>query len=174
MEEASIISLESERVLRTLAGFSLGVLLYRAYFRRAELPRNWAGGLAVLLAGLAALTRMDFLAVCAFACLIYYSVNATNLFARLLNSRPLVALGNWSYSVYLLHAPMHCAVTVAFAASRHPVNQLDSLSARLLLLTTALAVVGFAAIHYRYVETPLRHVLLRATSASHWLDGAII
>ncbi len=96
-------------LLRTLAGFSLGVLLYRAYFRRAELPRNWAGGLAVLLAGLAALTRKDFLAVCAFACLIYHSVNATNLFARLLNSLPLVALGNWSYSVYLLHAPMHCA-----------------------------------------------------------------
>ena len=47
-------------------------------------------------------------------------------------------LGNWSYSVYLWHVPVYLAVMVGFAASRHPVSQLNPPSARLLLLATAL------------------------------------
>ena len=154
-------------LLRTIAGFSLGVLLYRAHCRRAEFPRHWAGVLAVALTGAAATTRMDFLAVCAFACLIYYSVPAKNVFGKLLNSRALAALGRWSYSIYLLHAPVHFAVMAALVAYRHPVSQLDSPSARVLLLATALVVVALAALHYRYVETPLRLWLLRTASLSH-------
>ncbi len=161
-------------LLRTIAGFSLGVLLYRAHFQRIDFPRQWAGVLSVVLASASAISRMDFLAICSFACLIYYSVTATNLFGKLLNSRSLVALGNWSYSIYLLHAPVHFAVMVAFVACRHPVSQLNSPSARMLLLATALVVVALAAIHYRYIETPLRHWLLRTASLWHWPDGAIV
>ena len=49
---------------------------------------------------------MDFMALCGFAFLILYCAHATNLFATLLESSPLVMLGNWSYSVYLLHVPV--------------------------------------------------------------------
>ena len=85
---------------------------------------------------------MDFIAICGFAFLIIYCAHATNLFATLLESSPLVMLGNWSYSVYLWHVPVYLAVMVGFAANHHPVSQLNPLSARLLLLATALAVVS--------------------------------
>ena len=146
-------------LLRTLAGFCLGVLIYRYYLSRTEDTRKWSGILAVLFLCLWTLSRMDFIAICGFAFLIIYCAHATNLFATLLESSPLVMLGNWSYSVYLWHVPVYLAVMVGFAANRHPVSQLNPLSARLLLLATALAVVSLAALHYRYVEIPIRHKL---------------
>jgi peptidoglycan/LPS O-acetylase OafA/YrhL len=146
-------------LLRTLAGFSLGVLVYRAYSLRTEEMCKWSGIVAVLLLGVSALIRIDFIAVCGFAFLIMYCAGATTLFSALLETRPLITLGNWSYSIYLWHVPVHCAVGAGFALSHHPVSQLNTLSARLLLLATVLAVVGLAAIHYRYVEIPIGHKL---------------
>jgi peptidoglycan/LPS O-acetylase OafA/YrhL len=148
-----------DALLRTLAGFCLGVLVYRYYLSITEDKRKWSGILAVLFLCLWALSRMDFIAICGFAFIIIYCSHSTTLLAILLETSPLVTLGNWSYSVYLWHVPVYLAVMVGFAANHHPVSQLDPPSARLLLLATMLAVVGLASIHYRYVEMPIRHKL---------------
>lgn len=150
-------------LLRTLAEFSLGVLLYRAKSDGAGFPGKWAAIPVVLFLGLAVVTRFDFLIVGAFACLILYAVAATNTFTELLNSRPLVALGNWSYSIYLLHVPIHYAVMAAFAAGGNPVSNLGLSSARLLSLATMLVVVSFSAVNYNYFEAPVRRLMVRAT-----------
>jgi peptidoglycan/LPS O-acetylase OafA/YrhL len=147
-------------LLRTLAEFSLGVLLYRAHSADLGFSRWLPAILSVVFAGLATVTRLDLFMVAGFGCLIYYSASDTDRVGKLLNSRPLVALGNWSYSIYLWHAPAHYVVMAAFTAIRYPVVQLGLISSRLLLLTTALAVVALSAFHYRYVETPCRHFLL--------------
>jgi peptidoglycan/LPS O-acetylase OafA/YrhL len=153
-------------LLRTLAEFSLGVLLYRAHSGDARYLTRWTAPLlAILFLGLAIVSRLDFFIVGALACLMYYAVNATNAFGRLLNSRPSVALGNWSYSIYLWHAPTHYAVMAVFAASGNPVSNLGLTSARLLSLTTMLAVVGLSAVHYQYFETPVRRLMVRAITA---------
>jgi peptidoglycan/LPS O-acetylase OafA/YrhL len=144
-------------LLRTLAGFSLGVLTYRYYLSRTEDMCKWSGIIAILLLYLAALSRIDFIAICGFALLIIHCAHATTLFAILLKTHPLVMLGNWSYSIYLWHVPVYLAVMVGFAANHHPVSQLNPPSARLLLLATMLAVVALSAIHYRYVEIPIGH-----------------
>ncbi len=115
----------------------------------------------MVLAAAFAVLRVDVLAICAFAFLIYYSVNAKNPIGKLLDTRCLVVLGNWSYSIYLLHAPVQFVVMIAFASCHHPVAQLNFLTARAVLLATALMVVMLAAVHYRYVETPLRQWVLR-------------
>jgi peptidoglycan/LPS O-acetylase OafA/YrhL len=151
-------------LLRTLAEFSLGVLLYRAHSHGVGLPHKWAAILSVAFVGLATITHLDFIFVGAFVCLIYYGANATDAFASLLNSRPLVALGNWSYSIYLWHAPTHYAVMAAFAAIGYPVRNLDLIGARLLLLATAFVVVGLSAVHYRYFETPVRRIMVSSRS----------
>jgi peptidoglycan/LPS O-acetylase OafA/YrhL len=161
-------------ILRTLAGFSLGVLLYRAYLRRVTRRRQWSGVAAILLVGAFSILELDFLAVCASACLIYDSVDRGNVIGKLLDTRFLVVLGDWSYSIYLLHAPVHFTVMIAFAAFHHPVAQLGLLAARALLLTTALVVVMLAAVHYRYVERPLRQWVLRTAEPWLWSDSAIV
>lgn len=130
-----------------------------------KFPRKWAVILTVSFVGLAAITNLDFFNVGAFGCLIYYGVNATDLFGKLLNSRPSVALGNWSYSIYLLHAPTHYAVMTIFAAIGYPVSELGEWSATLLLLTTILAVVGLSALTYQYFETRVRRSLMLHATA---------
>jgi peptidoglycan/LPS O-acetylase OafA/YrhL len=148
-------------LLRTIAEFSLGVLLYRASSREAARWQNWVALSAVLLAGGALLTRLDFLMVSSFGCVIFYCANATNVLAvKLLNSRPSVAVGDWSYSIYLWHAPTHYAVTAAYAAIGYSISNLSLSSARLLVLATSLAVVGISAVNYRYFEMPMRRLIL--------------
>lgn len=151
-------------LLRALSEFSLGALLFRAHSGDARFPRKWAAILAILFAGLWIVTHMDFVIVGGLVCLISYSVKAKDSFGGLLNSRLSVALGNWSYSIYLWHAPMHYAVMVMFAASGYPISNLGLSSARLLILAAALGVVGLSAFTYQYFETPVRRLLLRATA----------
>jgi peptidoglycan/LPS O-acetylase OafA/YrhL len=109
---------------------------------------------------MATITRQDFFVIGAFVCLIYYCVDATDIVGSFLNSRSSVALGNWSYSIYLWHAPMHFAVMNAFAACNYPVENLRQLSARLLIIGTALTVVALAAFSYKYFEVPIRRALV--------------
>ncbi len=152
-------------LFRALSDFSLGALLYRAHAGDARLLRKWAAVLAVLFTGLGIATRMDFVIVAAFACLISYVVYATDVFGWLLNSRLSIALGDWSYSVYLLHAPAHYAVMAAFAASGYSIRSLDVSNARLLILATALGVVALSAVQYKYFERPARRLLLNPALA---------
>lgn len=153
-------------LLRTLAEFSLGVLLYRAHLADVESSRWWAAAFFILLAGGGMIARQDFFLVVAFACLIYYAARATGPFERLLDCSPLVALGNWSYSIYLWHAPIHYSVMAAFAALGHPVADLGLSSARFLLLSTSLAVIVLSAFHYRYLEQPIKRFVLATPSTS--------
>jgi peptidoglycan/LPS O-acetylase OafA/YrhL len=98
--------------------------------------------------------------VAGFVGIIYYCVNTPNeLPGRFLNARPAVALGNWSYSIYLWHAPTQYCVMAAFAALGHPVAGLSLSSARLLVLATTLAIVAISAIHYEYFEKPIRRLI---------------
>jgi peptidoglycan/LPS O-acetylase OafA/YrhL len=128
--------------------------------------------LAVLFVGLATITNLDFLIVGAFPGLIYYSVNAKDAFGKPMNSRPSVALGNWSYSIYLWQAPTHYAVMATFAASGFPVSDLSQWSARLLLLATTLVVVGLSAVTYQYFETRARRSIILPAIAITDLGGA--
>lgn len=148
-------------LLRTLAEFSLGVLLYRAHSAGLGFPLSLVAIASAVFAGLATITHLDFFVVAAFGGLILYCASDKQRLGKPLNSRPLVALGNWSYSIYLWHAPAHYAVMVALAAIGYPVMHLGLISSRFLLLTTALAVVALSAFHYRYVETPCRRFLTR-------------
>ena len=147
-------------LLRTLSEFALGVLLYRARLDDTIFPRQWAAMLVALFVGLWAVSRFDLFAVVAFGCLIYHAASTSDMYGRLLNSRPLVALGNWSYSIYLWHAPTHYAVMASLAAIGFPVNNLGLLGSRLVLLVTGLAVVGLAAFNYQYFEIPVRRFVL--------------
>jgi peptidoglycan/LPS O-acetylase OafA/YrhL len=148
-------------LLRTITEFSLGVLLYRAHLAAKTSSGIGPALLAVVCAVLAALTRWDIATVGVLAYLVYYGVNATTLLARLLSSAPAIAMGAWSYSIFLLHAPVHYAVMAMFSAYGHPTETLGVTTARLLMLATMLAVVCLSALTFNYFEVPARRLLRR-------------
>jgi peptidoglycan/LPS O-acetylase OafA/YrhL len=143
-------------LLRTVVEFCLGVLLYRAHINGPPFRVGLAVSLMIVFVVFALVTRQDCLVVGALTCLIYYVVEARYALGWLLNARLTVALGNWSYSIYLWHVPIYAAITAAFAASGYPVSDLSGSNAKLLLLVTTLIVVGFSAVTYRYFEAPMR------------------
>jgi peptidoglycan/LPS O-acetylase OafA/YrhL len=146
-------------LLRTLAGFALGVLLYRAYAGDAAALRTWA---TILFVPLVCLALATLFAIGALACVVCFSVGDTGPIGTFLNSKPFRALGDWSYGIYLWHAPVHFLVLVACAASGLSITSLGLFNARVLALCTALAVVGVSAVTYKYFEAPMRSWLARA------------
>jgi peptidoglycan/LPS O-acetylase OafA/YrhL len=149
-------------LLRTIAEFSLGALLYRARLAAKTSSGIWPALLAVACVVLAALTRWDIATVGVLAYLVYYGVNTNTLLARLLSSAPAIAMGAWSYSIFLWHAPAHYAVMTMFSAYGHPTETLDVANSRLLMLATMLAVVCLSALTFNYFEVPARRLIRRA------------
>ncbi|HXW70030.1 MAG TPA: acyltransferase [Methylocella sp.] len=151
-------------LIRTIAEFSLGVLLYRAHLVHPQFLNGRALSLAVIAAVLATLTRIDFIFVIAFACAISHIIRNSDMIGRLLNSRIPTALGNWSYSIYLWHVPVHYTITTAIISSGCSLGDLGKWKARLLICLTVFGVIGLSAASYRYFEVPMRHLILRATA----------
>jgi len=150
-----------QALLRTIVEFSLGALLYRAHLATKPSPGIWPTVLAVVCVGLAALTRWDIAAVGVLAYLVYYGPNQTTPFGRLLNSAPAIAVGAWSYSIFLWHAPVHYAVMAMFSAYGRPTQTLDVTTARLLMLATMLTVVCLSALTFNCFEVPARRLIRR-------------
>jgi peptidoglycan/LPS O-acetylase OafA/YrhL len=147
--------------LRAIAEFSLGALLYRSHLAARTSAGILPALLAVVCVVLAALTRWDIATVGVLAYLVYYGANPTTLLARLLNSAPAIAVGAWSYSIFLWHAPVHYAVMAMFSAYGHPIQTLDVTAARLLMMATMLGVVCLSALTFNCFEVPARRLIRR-------------
>ena len=161
-------------LLRGIAEFSCGALLYRANLTGKISSSRWPALLALWGLVLAALTRWDIAIVGVFACLVCYGANTTTLSARLLSSTPAIAMGAWSYSVFLWHAPVQYAVMAGFSACGYPTETLDAITARWLMLSTMLAVVCLSALTFNYFEVPARRVIRRTLlRAKRSLDSSV-
>jgi len=90
--------------------------------------------------------------VAALALLIAGAHEATAV-SRALSSRPLVKIGDWSYSIYLWHWPL-----IVFAKVLWPASHVAVICAALLSLVPALA-------SYLLVETPIRRMSLASRAA---------
>lgn len=84
-----------------------------------------------------------------------------NTVGRLLGSRPLVAVGLISYSVYLWHQPL-------LAWGRHVSHEHAS---RLLVLGLCFATLGLAYVTWRFVEQPFRQ---RQRFSARWITIAAL
>jgi peptidoglycan/LPS O-acetylase OafA/YrhL len=85
---------------------------------------------------------------------------------RVALTRAVATVGDWSYSLYLLHWPILCFVALAYGRAVPP-------------HVTAAAVVlavGLAFLQYRFVETPFRKAAwtLRRGAEWRWAGTAVI
>jgi peptidoglycan/LPS O-acetylase OafA/YrhL len=160
--------------LRCMAGFMLGMLLYEFYATRfgyAILKNSWAfvlffaGTFIAMHAGIP-----DLLIIAFFPFIILTAAYNTTTIKKVLEWRALQRLGDWSFSIYMVHVPLVYLFYV-YNSRLHP----DMLSPAAREATTAappnyaagavlciilvIATVLVAAFTYRFVEVPSRNYL---------------
>lgn len=159
-------------LLRCLPEFLLGSLLYIAYRRGvgAQLLRHDAVAIGLIGLTFVLLHRRaaDLAIVLLFAVLVLSLVGNRGVVAAALNARPLVWLGEISYSLYLLHGLVQY-VTTRVLVQGFDVSDRGKLAASTSFLLTAGMVtvtVGLATMTYRYVEVPGRRFVRQAWTTS--------
>lgn len=160
------------RILRCIAGFFTGTLVYLAWARfHPGLRRRLAGRAAhALELTVAALTlaavsccgkgRAQFLVIPCFALLVFLLADGGGLVARFLKYRPIQALGRWSYSIYMVHFAVILVMgDLARRFWTHGPGAFkfwdvwQTLPVTALLLVVVLVV---ASLTYRFIEDPPR------------------
>jgi peptidoglycan/LPS O-acetylase OafA/YrhL len=132
--------------VRCMPEFLLGTLLYFAFRDYGE--RFWLSSdlavLAILPATLLSLHfgAPDLLIVSLFVALVLLAVSNTGAFAKLVNTGPLIWLGEISYSLYLVHGLIQFAFSKGLGAFgvQHTAALSTSQSLALMMLMLALCI----------------------------------
>jgi peptidoglycan/LPS O-acetylase OafA/YrhL len=166
--------------LRCLAGFLLGMLTYewyRSQWGGRLLKRDWV---FIVFFGLT-LAGMHFnwheLVVVAFFPLVILSAASnTNFVKRVLETKPLQRLGDWSFSIYLVHVLLIQSVWLFWLTGKpdllkdfgtfftHTHSHTPG-QAWLICLGLVSVTLLISALSYRFVEVPLRNYLNRRFTA---------
>ena len=148
-------------LLRCVAEFVLGLLTFRIASDLAGKMRRWAGPLACVtilaMAVLMSRSGWDIGVIALFPLLILALVPQTGSVGKFLAAQVPYRLGQWSFSIYLIHDKFsHSAGSVrAWLALRVP------LASEVTVLTISALVIAVAAVSYFVVELPLRKLVLR-------------
>ena len=136
--------------------FAVGALLALLMVKRAAPSRTTANGAGLIGAGLLIVSAFvitdvtpfpgywALLPVAGSVLLLFAGFDQGNAVSRALATRPLVKVGDWSYSIYLWHWPV-----IVFTGLLWPGNPA-------LLVVAAVVSVAPALASYRWVEQPIR------------------
>lgn len=132
---------------RAALGLAGGALLYKQWSSAAD--RHASAVIAalgvlialVIMATSGVLPSAAFLFYPAAIAAIWYGATTTGLFS----TWPVQAIGRWSYSIYLLHAPVLSGIQFLFGRDLH------GITAKFLVVLFVLALAGVC---YRWIELP--------------------
>ncbi|CCH52307.1 acyltransferase 3 [Fibrisoma limi BUZ 3] len=168
--------------LRCFAGFLLGMISLEAYTRRwGQHVLGRSAVFTTLVLGLAVcfhLQILDTLTVWAFPLLILGACYNAGRVSKLLESRPLQRLGDWSYSIYMVHMPIlfsFLAVQLITApADKKPAEPVTYGPAGPIACGIYLAlVIAVAALMHRFVEVPGRRFFNRSLKAKQSVEPEV-
>jgi len=151
--------------IRVVCEFAVGVALFRLWQggQMAHLP--WTAIVAASVSAIALIVALtpprhdlDYAIVLLMAPLILGLASGAGIFSRMLASRPMVYLGEISYSVYLVHALMILLVENAVIRFAAPEHFTEAARWAFSLSAIALSVLG-GALLFHVVEKPARHWL---------------
>jgi peptidoglycan/LPS O-acetylase OafA/YrhL len=161
--------------LRVIFEFAMGVALFRLWRGGHFAGLPWTAIIAACLVAILALAAatpsdhvLDYAIVLLMAPILLGLAHGDGAFSRALSWRPMVYLGEISYSIYLIHI-------AAMVATRFVVNQMQPLfggraSGWDVLALYALIVLLCAAALFHLVEKPARH-WLRQRIDRRWPGG---
>ncbi|CAN5407613.1 hypothetical protein BH09BAC6_BH09BAC6_12230 [soil metagenome] len=164
-------------LLRCLAGFITGMLTFTFYQHRSGyrvFSRDWffllcfLGVLAAMHFGI-----MDLLIVAFFPLIILSAAYNITGIQRILNFRPLQRLGDWSFSVYMVHVPIIWTFTI-FAFNKNQFVRADYkalladfktftgqqpnyIFGLVMCVLIVLITLAISALTYRFIEIPARN-----------------
>lgn len=141
---------EQTAVLRGVPMFFLGVLIFqfKNVAKTSYLQAIQAAAVLALTAGLH-FGAHNFTIDAIFAALILFTWTDGG-FSSVLRSAPLQALGNWSYSIYMLHIPVRFVLGFVVGDRVPPV---------VLVALMISVTIAAGAVSYRIFEMPLRRIL---------------
>jgi len=149
-------------VLRCLTEFLLGCVVYVTFGRKEGgiLASDWIAFATLgLLLLLLQSNGPDIATVLLFALLIGVAVANDGWFAQVLNARPLVWLGEISYSLYLVQDLVKYATTESLAAAGLHQLQLSIPVSLALAGAMIAACLAVSTVTYRLVEEPARRYM---------------
>lgn len=164
---------------RCLAGFFAGVLTLEAWRRSGRLRARLAcrgrglewGALALVVAftSLADRTALSLAAPLAFALVVYAFALEAGPLSRLLTTRPMLALGAWSYSIYMVNAFIVLMIVRA-------VNMLERFAGRPLSVTSTVDGVEHKILELgpRWVMDLVALAYLGAVLTMSWMTYRLI
>jgi peptidoglycan/LPS O-acetylase OafA/YrhL len=158
--------------LRCLAGFLLGMLLLEIYQAKTGyrlFKQSWT--FVVLFAGVVAAMHFgihDLIIIGSFPLIILAAAYNDSSIKKLLDTRPLQRLGDWSFSIYMVHIPIVFTYYV-YVVSENPkhfsdimalMNQKpDYLTGWIMCGLWVAASLVVASLTYRFIEVPARNAL---------------
>ena len=144
---------------RCLPQFFLGCICYRVYRQGLVDTRAWAW--LVFAAALLMLyfDLQDVFVVTLLPLVILCAVSARGASGRMLNARPVVLLGEISFSIYLVHGLVQHAATHALNAFGLDQTEFSVGRSWVALALMLLAVFALSIASYRYFEQPMRRWL---------------
>ena len=165
---------------RCLAGFFAGMLLFTFYEHGSGyriIKRDWF----FLLSFIGALVAMhfgvmDIIIIAFFPFILIAAAYNQTMIKRLLDTRPLQRLGDWSFSIYMVHMPI-IFTFYAINVIQNPKLLDDTVKAApqkpnyvvgmMICLVLVLLTLILAAIFYRFVEIPARNYFNKAFKTKH-------
>jgi peptidoglycan/LPS O-acetylase OafA/YrhL len=164
-------------LLRCFVGFLLGVLLHRIFV--LGLGQRWLGStLPFVAAGGLTLATMHFgahelLIVACFPWLVLAAAYNKGSVKRALDMPVLQRLGDWSFSIYLLHMPIIYTLTAVISLQRSPQMYAtyenfvaSKASGKLMCILVLALTLLLSALSHRFLEGPARKWLTRTWGRS--------
>lgn len=144
---------------RCLPQFFLGCICYRVYRQGLIDTRAWAGLVFVVALLMLYFDCRDVVVVTLFPLVILCAVSARGVSGWILNARPVVLLGEISFSIYLVHGLVQHAATHVLNALQLDQTEISAGPSWVALALMLLAVFGLSIASYRYFEKPMRRWL---------------
>ncbi len=151
---------------RCLIGFTIGMIVYFGYKedwgRRFFSSLYTFPSLVITLILCLHFAVFDLLTVLLFPCMLLSAAYGNRQLDKILSSKPLQKLGDWSFSLYLIHQPFLYQLTALMANPKKTgviIPKMGLLLSWSVCFVFILFILFISSLSFRFIEGPARHFI---------------